>query len=199
MAVCEVFYWGPMLFKTRMKPDEVQKLLQICNKDKKRDARKDLAGHIEDEFSVDKLELSKIIEPYIKIFMKSYGQYYGEKCLDLFIKSAWVNFMKAGEFNPQHIHTHCQFSSVICLSYPEALRQENRTYVGTIKNGGPGSLCFAYGEDSIPHSHTYRPFFPEIGDFFIFPWFLRHSVMPFKSKGERITLAANYDFRIEAK
>lgn len=63
---------------------------------KKRDARKDLAGHIEDEFSVDKLELSKIIEPYIKIFMKSYGQYYGEKCLDLFIKSAWVNFMKAG-------------------------------------------------------------------------------------------------------
>ena len=88
MALCEVFYWGPMLFKTRMKPDEVQKLLQICNKDKKRDARKDLAGHIEDEFSVDKLELSKIIEPYIKIFMKSYGQYYGEKCLDLFINSS---------------------------------------------------------------------------------------------------------------
>ena len=199
MALCEVFYWGPMLFKTKVKPDEVQGLLKICNKNKKNDARKDLAGHIEDEFSVDMVEYSKIVEPYVKIFMKSYGHYYGQKCPDLFVKSAWVNFMKAGEYNPQHFHTGCQFSSVVFLSYPEGLRQENKAYVGTINKGGPGSLCFNYGEDSIPHSHNMRPFFPEIGDFFIFPYFLRHSVMPFKSEGERITLAANYDVKIEAK
>ena len=67
MALCEVFYWGPMLFKTKVKPDEVQGLLKICNKNKKNDARKDLAGHIEDEFSVDIPEYSKIVEPYIKL------------------------------------------------------------------------------------------------------------------------------------
>ena len=36
-------------------------------------------------------------------------------------------------------------------------------------------------------------FRPEVGDFFIFPWNLTHSVSSFTSDATRITLAANFN------
>jgi hypothetical protein len=39
------------------------------------------------------------------------------------------------------------------------------------------------------HSFEFRP---EIGDFFIFPWNLTHSVSNFRSDVTRISLAANF-------
>ena len=107
------------------------------------------------------------------------------------ISSAWVNFMKAGEFNPPHIHDDCDFSSVLFVKVPEKLKEENKKFPGAGK--GPGSISFMYGEER-PHSMTYKGFFPEEGDLYIFPADLEHWVYPFISKGERISISANLKF-----
>ena len=52
--------------------------------------------------------------------------------------------MRAGEFNPPHIHDNCEFSSVLFVKIPEKLKQENKKFQGS--GGGPGSIAFTYGE-----------------------------------------------------
>ena len=102
--------------------------------------------------------------------------------------------MKAGEFNPPHIHTGCDFSSVLFLDIPEELKKENKAYVGTAS--GPGCIQFLSGEPSTYSIHQ-KTFFPKTGDFFMFPGSLRHLVYPFTSDIERISIAANYTVKAE--
>ena len=102
---------------------------------------------------------------------------------------AWANFMVAGEFNPPHRHDKCDFSSVLFVKIPETLKEENKNFKGT--GAGPGSISFTYG-DARSFSITSKDFFPEEGEFFIFPADLTHFVPPFLSKGERISLSANF-------
>jgi len=41
--------------------------------------------------------------------------------------------------------------------------------------------------------------FPEEGDFYMFPASLTHFVSPFTSKGERISISANFRFDLKRK
>ena len=102
---------------------------------------------------------------------------------------AWVNYMGPGEFNPPHIHTSCDFSSVLIVKSTEKLKEEYKKFTGV--GGGPGSIAFTYGEVQ-PHSISSKEFFPEEGDLFIFPATLVHFVYPFMCKEERITISANF-------
>jgi hypothetical protein len=100
--------------------------------------------------------------------------------------------MVAGEFFPPHIHTGCDFSSVLCVKTTEKLKEEHKKFSGI--GAGPGAIEFCYGEFS-PYSIASKQHFPEEGDFFIFPAALKHFVTPFISPGERITISA--DFKLE--
>tara|TARA_R100001086_G_scaffold122825_1_gene63228 strand:- start:176 stop:508 length:333 start_codon:yes stop_codon:yes gene_type:complete len=108
------------------------------------------------------------------------------------MKKAWVNFMQPGEFNPPHIHTDCDFSSVLMIQVPEKLKEEHKKFIGSA--GGPGTISFTYGEVQY-YSQTEKTFLPEPGDFFIFPATLTHFVTPFKSQGERISMSANFKLK----
>ena len=105
---------------------------------------------------------------------------------------AWANFMKAGEFNPPHTHGNCDFSSVLFIKIPEALKEEHKKFRGN--GGGPGAITFTYGE-THPYAIAGKGFFPQEGDLYIFPATLTHFVSPFLSLEERISLSAN--FRLE--
>jgi uncharacterized protein (TIGR02466 family) len=184
------FYWGPMLFKIKLNPKDLKECAKLCSK-KASLVGDRLAGVIKHEHYVSNHEYYKVIDPYLNSFRHSYKQWYG-KSLTATIKvmTAWVNFMKAGEFNPPHIHEDCDFSSVLFVKVPEKLKEEHKNFVGTA--GGPGSLSFAYGE-SRSHSISGKSFFPAEGDFYIFPANLTHFVSPFMSKGERISMSANFN------
>jgi len=97
--------------------------------------------------------------------------------------------MVAGESNPPHTHSSCHFSSVLYLDTPPGLIKENKDYLGSSE--GPGAIIFRYGEQRM-HNITEHAHLPESGDLFIFPFNLMHYVVPFKSKGERISVAANF-------
>ena len=182
------YYWGPLLFKIKVQQADLKKCLELCSK-KSSGVDETLAGVIKHQHYISPTHYVKIIDPYLGPFGQAYRNWYGKTINQVSILTTWVNFMRAGEFNPPHIHTNCDVSSVLFVKIPEELKEENKSFTG--RGGGPGSLSFSYGE-SQPHTISYRSFFPEEGDLFIFPATLTHFVAPFLSKGERISMSANF-------
>ena len=108
------------------------------------------------------------------------------------INSIWVNEMKANEYNPVHIHQGKIFtglSSVMCLKLPKETGMEysaaDKPMNGRLQIIGSSAGQFAKTDYS-----------PEmkIGDFYVFPYDMRHCVYPFNStKEKRRTLVCNVD------
>jgi len=108
------------------------------------------------------------------------------------INSIWVNEMKAGDYNPVHIHQgklYTGLSSVMILKLPKDMGPEiarpDQPMNGQLQMLGSasGQFCTA---DYSPHM--------KIGDFYVFPYDVRHVVYPFTNKKEkRRTLVCNCD------
>ena len=182
------YYWGPLLFKIKIQQEDLKKCAALCSKQSSR-VNDTLAGAIKHEHYVSSNAFVRIIDPYLQAFGEAYQNWYGKPITQTSILMSWVNFMRAGEFNAPHTHPGCDLSSVLFIKIPEALKEEHKKFTGT--GGGPGSLSFTYGEFQ-PHAISTRYFFPEEGDFFIFPATLTHFVAPFISEGERISMSANF-------
>ncbi len=184
------FHWGPFLYKTTMIKKEVDAIKKLCNKNSK-DMRKSLAGIIKHEHKINNLKLFKIINPYFQSYFKALGQHYnkylGKK---IKLKTSWVNYMIKGESNPIHTHDG-DLSFVLFTQVPKKLKKEFDNHMGNAK---PGNLNFMYTlhnsnqNKQLINQHT---FFPEVGDFFIFPACLNHYVNSFTCSGERISVSGN--------
>ena len=186
------YYWGPLLFKIKIQPTELKKCAKLCSK-KSSLVSDTLAGSIKHEHYVSSNAFIRIMDPYLNIFGEAYQNWYGKNITKTNILMTWVNFMRAGEFNPPHTHPNCDLSSVLFIKIPEALKEEHKKFTGT--GPGPGSLSFTYGEVQ-PHGISTRVFFPEEGDFFIFPATLTHFVAPFMSEVERVSMSANFKLNV---
>ncbi|WP_115120688.1 putative 2OG-Fe(II) oxygenase [Synechococcus sp. UW105] len=95
----------------------------------------------------------------------------------------WLNCQKAGDYNPTHTHGG-SFSGVIFLAVPPQITA----------NSFDGQLCFHGPEEW--HVQSFRTgmshyVLPVPGDFYVFPAWQPHSVMPFRGDGERWSLAFN--------
>tara|TARA_R110000803_G_scaffold59922_1_gene118955 strand:- start:2173 stop:2787 length:615 start_codon:yes stop_codon:yes gene_type:complete len=193
------FYWGPLLFKIKLSPFDLEACAKLCTKKTKK-FNKFLVGMIEHEHYVNPQTFQKILKPYLNIFKHAFKTWYKTPLgQEIIMSSAWVNFMKAGEFNPPHTHVECDFSSVLFIQVPQSLREEHKNFqkseVSELqKGGGPGNIEFLYGERQ-PYGITQVTSFPEEGDLYIFPATLTHFVFPFKSKGERISVGANFNLK----
>jgi len=172
----------------RLKGADLKKFAKLCSK-KERFVNKNLAGVIKHEHHISPKKFHKALEPHLDAFRHSYRHWYNLDLPNIETTAAWVNFMAAGEFNPPHIHTGCDFSSVLFIKVPTKLKEENKKYIG--RGEGPGALTFTYGE-SQQHSMSQKSFFPEEGDLYIFPATLTHFVAPFMCKEERISMSANF-------
>jgi len=190
--ISRFYYLGPLLYHIEVEEIELIEINKLCHKNENLNFRKSLAGHIEDEFKIDCKKLESILTKYLNNYKNCFLNFYG--CgIDFYINNAWVNFMKAGEYNPVHTHDNCSLSAVLFLSIPDEIKKENMNFKGN-KNAnsdaGPGALQFI---TSAPREKfiTEKNFFPKKGDLFIFPYNLPHFVAPFKSKVERISVAFN--------
>jgi uncharacterized protein (TIGR02466 family) len=183
------YYWGPLLCKIKVSKEDTNKIYALCKKNKTKDWRKKLAGAIDEEYLINTETYFKILHKYFLEFEEAFKNWYGLKIKEITAISAWVNFMKKGEYNPPHVHANCDLSSVLYIKVPEKLKEENNKYVGT--SAGAGSIIFQYGE-TVLGAISEKKFFPEEGDLYIFPHTLRHYVVSFKSDIERVSVAANY-------
>ena len=187
------YYFGPLLVRFKVSPEILAALKKIISKKTLR-MTKDLAGVIEHEYEVSPETYDQIMRPYVDGYAAAYKNWTGGGTLKGHLKAtrAWVNYMKPHEYNPPHLHTDCKLSSVLFLSIPEKLKKENKKWREKgIKSNGPGSIAFntmLSGEFCNGGVEV----FPEEGEFFMFPANLLHYVAPFRSKCERISLAANF-------
>ena len=107
------------------------------------------------------------------------------------LNSVWVNQMKEHEYNPVHVHQGSLFtglSSVMILKLPSSFGVEYSA-AHAPQNGKLQILGCASGQFA---NVDYQPNV-EVGDFFIFPYDMRHCVYPFNGPETRRTLAANCD------
>ena len=183
------YYWGPLLFHTQITSKELKTIKKLCKKDPTKSHVKSLAGDIKDEYLIDKNKLNNILIPYLDTFKQAHEQWYAKPVPDLKVVTAWVNYMKPGEYNPLHTHDNCNFSAVLYVDIPKLLEKEIKEYKGTTK--GPGAISFIYGEEN-GQAITNKESIPVNGDLFIFPHNLRHTVNPHKSKCERVSIGINF-------
>jgi uncharacterized protein (TIGR02466 family) len=181
------YYWGGLLFHTKISSQKSNAILSLCKKEE--NINHLLAGHINEEYKIDKDIFFELIKENLSDYINMGKQFYNKQIASsVKITEAWVNFMKDGEFNPPHTH-NADLSCVLYLKIPEELKKENQQYTGT--DYGAGSVCFSYGEKKPLNINTVN-IFPEENDFFIFPANMTHYVYPFRSKVERISVSANY-------
>ena len=176
-----------------MKTGDVKAVRKICDAATKK-YNTALSAIIDDEVLADKAKYIQIMQPYLTDFKKAYKTWYNRTITKIIINSSWVNYMKKGECNPPHIHDNCHLSSVLLLQVPKTLTKEQKDWKGT--GMGPGALIFSIGNPQEFHTSIFN-FRPQVGDFFVFPWNLTHSVSSYKSNSKRISMAANFKIELE--
>ena len=166
-------------------------------------ANKQLAGKIPDEHSLfyagpnsKKMhQHSYISDDMLKWFysiFKHYLDWNKTRGYNMNINSIWVNVMKAGDYNPVHIHQgriYTGLSSVMILKLPKDMGPElarpDQPMNGQLQIMGNGAGQFS----KIDFSPKMK-----IGDFYVFPYDMRHVVYPMTNKkARRRTLSCNVD------
>ena len=185
--------WGPYTMRTKV-PDYIIKKLKTEGKKAKESYNHALAGHLDNQYLYPvnvQNWFYKEIHPILKTYRDGHCKFHGIENLpvELSFDDLWVNYMKAGDFNP--IHTHGgDYSFVLFLDVPKQLKKEQENFKGT--SARPGELLFEYTQQAKPRwATTGTAVTPETGDFFMFPALLQHWVCPFKSKITRISVSGN--------
>ncbi len=111
------------------------------------------------------------------------------------IDASWFVRSFANDYNPVHFHPGCSLSSIGYLKLPdwqEELAKDKEDHFGLTH----GCVQFVYGTGGRPfenHLYTIRP---KVGDFYVFPSWLSHTVYPFKSLGERRSFSVNISVEV---
>ena len=166
-------------------------------------ANKQLSGKIPDEVSLfyagptnKKMHThSYVSQDILKWFYGTFNHYLkwnNTQQYDMKINSIWVNEMKAGDYNPIHIHQggiYTGLSSVMILKLPKDMGPEivrpDQPMNGQLQILGSASGQFVTSD--------YSPQM-KIGDFYVFPYDVRHVVYPMTNKkAKRRTLVCNCD------
>jgi len=186
-------HWGPCVGITKVDDHIIERL----HKDGKKELEsynKSLAGHLKSQFkfNLDTAQwFYEQITPILQAYRKTHLQYHNlpERRIELAYHDLWINFMKAGDFNPSHNH-HGDYSFVIFVDVPKKLQKEIDEFEGT--GAKPGSLLFEYGQQARPKwATTGHAIIPETGMMYIFPALTQHWVHPFKSKCTRVSVSGN--------
>ena len=166
-------------------------------------ANKQLVGKIQDEVSLHysgenspKMHQHNFLsQDTLKWFYSVFKHYLDWNKVvyqDMKINSIWVNEMKANEYNTVHIHQgmlYTGLSSVMIMKLPKEYGIEYSSPDKPI-NGRLQIIGAAAGQFA---KTDYSPNM-KIGDFYIFPYDMRHCVYPFNTtKEKRRTLVCNVD------
>ena len=180
--------FGPSIVKIKI-PDEIIKEMNFfvdgIIKDKERlekfNEGPKLAGNVYQEFLIDTDFMKKI----------KWGDFLGSACNDwvwreknLTLKSfqiikSWIVRQFKYEYNPIHYHSG-HISGVGYLKVPNNLGETSQKNKKVNNNG---KLILIDGSKKLFSSPTYT-ITPKVGDFYLFPSYLMHTVYPFSNSDE---------------
>ena len=186
-----IHHWGPCVVKTTVDQNTIDLLLKEGEASKE-DASSDLAGVLDKQIHFrDKSKFDIFFTGIFNLYNHAMKQWKdtkkNTKTPVYYTEKLWINYQGPNEFNPPHSHGG-SLSFVIFLDMPSKLQVENQNYKGL--SAGPGGITFLYG-DVEDHCITSHSVFPNTGDMFIFPAWLKHWVYPFKSDCTRISVSGN--------
>jgi len=147
----------------------------------------DLVGQVKQEIKLPK----EIIEPDLFAFLLNITKHFikiGTKqdITKFEIINSWVVRQFENEYNPVHYHGgHISGAGYIML--PESFGDSFQT---SKKGNVNGNINFTYGVRQFMNN-GHKSYRPKVGDFYIFPNYLYHSVNPFYGPGERRSLSFN--------
>ena len=150
-----------------------------------------LVGKIADE----KFARTLLDDNMIQVFQECFEQYLRgiqREQWDCDLQSAWINEMKAGEYNPLHGHgssaADIGLSSVLMLKKPDTYGVEIKPKDKT--NG----MLELVGGNQDPLGIASLTVHLEPGDFVVFPFTMLHTVYPFNGTTQkRRTMSFNCD------
>ena len=188
-------HFGPYLAEMPVDPGYCARLLKLGKKLKK-SHRSNLAGQIHHEYVYDLQKDPWIFHEfqiYINTWLEGWRRFANKPKFNpkYQLTQMWINRMKAKEYNPIHVHTHCALSFVLWLEVPQRILDEAKKNETNAAN--PGELCFLHGEEAWSFV-TEKHFAPRVNTLMIFPATLRHHVMHFNSKVIRTSVAGNIKF-----
>ncbi len=143
-------------------------------------------------------QVKTIIDQCARTYLKNGHEVDAE--VDTF--EAWSVHSYSGDYNPLHDHgvaTPYGLSCILYLKVPEAIEKKvsgDQVNLNNNSGGVDGFTYFSWGNNGRADTKILRPATdeyvkPEVGAMYIFPNWLRHSVMPFFGEGERRTFSAN--------
>ena len=149
-----------------------------------------LAGKIAEEFKVTDI-LSDNTRSLFTTCFQTYLKTVQKPFWHVSLENAWINDMKANEYNPFHFHTSPMtdlgLSSVLMLKRPSTYGKE----YSREESPSNGRLEFTGGQQdplSIPQNRVDA----KVGELYVFPYTLLHGVYPFNGTDEiRRTLSYN--------
>ena len=196
--------FGPRMLHTNIPEQFVNKLNAQCDEilkseeeRKEKDASGDLVGHVVEELAcdIDKIEnfgsaLYSLTNALYTNFLTERNEMTEKNKPDkLAIHNCWFVRSFKHDYNPTHIHTNGNYSCVLYLKVPDSISEKNTK---NTKKGyaTEGYIDFIYGSSTVvsPGNLCCKP---AVGDIYIFPSFLFHTVYPFYGEGERRTFSAN--------
>ena len=193
----QVHTLGEIILKLEMPKTFIDEINNVFDEKEKTtvDWSTQLAGKIKKEKLVNHLlddNIKGTFQMCFKEYMKRAGlvlQQTHQPVLD----NAWINDMFAGEYNPAHFHSSKNslvgLSSVLFLKTPDTYGKE----IINPKDPSNGHLEFIGGAQHSLSMSQHR-LSPKVGDFFIFPYTLVHTVYPFRQTEQmRRTLSYNCD------
>ena len=200
---------GPIVAELKM-PDEIVKNLNkfadqtLDDTDalSKLDLSNSLAGRVRHEFKIDQQTLSENFEWFGEA-VKGYMTYFYQKRPDAFgynewfinPTNSWINCSFPGDYNPTHHHQgECSIVGVGYLKVPDWEEEhalESDSGDGSIS---AGCLELFHGQAELLVSHQMR-FVPKVGNFYLWPAGTLHAVWPYRTPGERRSVAINFNVR----
>ncbi len=164
--------------------DHIDKILKDENKLEKLYHGKELAGEIKYEIKLDKEFLNEHIYEMLKNYVFNFIKSSLNKKIKKFdLKSSWAVCQFESDYNPIHWHDG-HISGVMYTKMPDDL---GSSYKEENKNG---RISFIHGSTQFLVSSVYD-IKPEVGDLFIFPSYMMHTVYPFFSDQERRSISFN--------
>ena len=214
MEVSLIQPWSVPIFKTILPPEILQTMIEIsdqviADKDAKSHGG-NLAGQIDSELLVEHDILEQagvmgfflgavrqfIIQCKCQMMPNLIDEVQREEWL-IQMLTMWIVSQQPGEYNPMHIHTQCQISSVMYLKVPKMLpsKKEHRPL-------DDGSILFVSNSSrDIDFSVPNIVIPPQVGDFFIFGAHQQHAVYPYRCEEgdpERRSISFNAIFQSKA-
>ena len=195
------FNWGPFLFKSKIDEEFKQLILKegaSVRGQESESYNSKLAGHLNEQYKLPAARIMEHLKYFLEAYCIGYNKWRGDANMkpDANLISLWINYMKAGDFNPPHDHSS-DLSFIIFPQIPKELTEENKNFKGTLQ--GPGGVSFLWGDSNGRMAISLVHQMPEEGDIYMFPAQLRHFVLPFKSNVTRVSVSGNILFKQDSR